>query len=1142
MLKIITGTEQSEKTAQLAEEVKRSVLLGKKTYILIPDQFSLVYDRKLYDVLGPKNFNRVTVLGPKRLSNILIDKYGSCGKYCDDNTRLIMMYKACAEFEKAGGARYYKNSLSKGVFFRSLGEVIDELRGGGASPEAMTAAAEALGGTVADKLYDIGGIYACYLKQLEKYSLKDVNSAAAEASQIISGQGVFIDCDVYIDNFSSFSGDQLRMLEAIFSQADNVCAALTIGSGANASSNLTPFAVCIKTKADLKRIAQSTGHAVTEERAPEGDPNAIRSLCNNIFSPVRKPVSNGEGVKIVYSADEYSQAEFVFAEISRLVREGICSYGETAVISRDLEGVSGLLEDLAYRYEIPLFVDLRKSVSQSSPVLFINAVFDIVCSKSLKTRSVLSYIKSPFSQLGFKPAADLEDYSFKWSVEGDMWLSDFTALDKNDRNAEEKLSEINKLRRQVIRPLISLKESCENATAASITEALGIFMKTVGIDKAQFRQMETARTEEDASPELNRVLKQTWQMFISAVASIGSTLGDEPMTAQQYRELLSSMLSRMTVSTPPQRLDAVIAASAEHTRLSGIKAAFVIGANDGAFPKTIHSSGLFTDREKLALKRKDIKLESYLETDIQSERFTCLQALSSASDRIYICVPSASRKGDALHPSPLINQIKALFSDDITLNTASLPTSFFCPTKRSALYKYSQLLQTAPRKAGAIERALAPYPEYAERTELVERLAKGGEHSLSSRTAKKLMLENGLRASATNIEAYYRCPFSFFCRFGLHIRENTKAELDPLNIGNVTHKCLEVVMSDSNGKYKDDFARMTDEQIEKAVSDCTDDFIRDALGGDFGKTPSFQAAVKLLKSRAALTVCNVRNELKDCEFIPRAFEYKLADENRNSMLTLHADDSTPVSILGSIDRVDILTRGNECYVRVVDYKTGEKAFDYESVYNGINLQMLIYLLAVTSTVNTLNPERKLKPAGIIYMTAKSQKSYIGKRELSACKDPAKLMEKTTSKRLGAFSRNGVIIADYGISKIMGKNYKHFSPVPVSTEKGTKGRPDTDRFYESKKDFALSEEALNRLMDFAKDKITEMANRLVRGEIPAMPTASEGSSPCDSCDYRSVCGQADREDKRQIKSEDKLLLLNKIGANSTETEADSDVVE
>lgn len=1152
MLRIITGTERSDKTYALSLLVRQSVQDGKKVCIIIPDQFSLVYDRKLYDMLGAKAFNKVTVIGPDRLAGKLINSFGASGSYCDDNTRLIMIYKACREFDRSGQARYFRRSLDKGSFFRNISETIDELRQSGCEPEALIAASETLGGTAADKLYDVGSIFYLYRRQLEAHNIRDRSSAIREAAEIITANKVFSGWDVYLDSFSSFSPDQFRMLEAIFRQADSICAALTIGSGINSHSPLSPFAVSVRTRTELERLASDCGHRVVSVKAEDKSSGAIRFLADNVFAnPSRpfQPEETGEGaeeqeeredgkaVKIVYASDENAQAEFVFAEITRLVREKKCSCGEIAVISRDLEGASGLLEEMAYRYELPLFCDLRVNVSLSAPVIFINSVLDCVASGTFRTKAVLSCIKSPLSYVTLSEADLLEDYVMKWSVDGDMWLSSFTAFD-------ESLAEINSVREKVIAPLVKLKSSASDTTAHGISEALLSFMREVRMNSSLFSGFQSMEDGDRQSVELVRQYKQLWQLFLSVIMSVSDTLRDERMTLKEYSELLRAMLSQLTVSSPPQRLDAVIAASAEHSRLSGIKAAFVIGVNDGAFPKTVRLNGLFTEREKLALEKADIHMEKRLDPCVSEERFVCYQALTCASDAVYICVPSAGSKGDMLHPSPLAEQISRMFKDSISVDAASLPTEFYCPAKRAALYKYAELVRTSPEKAAAVEKALSCFDGYKRRIDFAKASALPPDHKLSAATAKKMFLQNGLRLSATKTDAFFRCPFSYFCKYGLKIQSSKKIELKAASRGSITHRCLESLMSDENGGYKKDFVSLSEASVRKAVSDCTEEYVREVMGGGFGKDGSFSAGIELLREQVVNTVQNVQRELAGSQFIPQAFEYSLDDGDGKPLFRLTADDGTEIILTVFIDRVDIFRSDRQPdkesesadstgYVRIVDYKTGKTDFSYADVYNGVGQQLLIYLLAVTSTMNCLNRDMRLKAAGIMYMKAGDVEGRMlaDRRELKEGLSD----DKRQKIKASAFSRSGVILNDLELADKMNRN-KEFLPVKVN--KPSKKEP-LGAFSANSKKYALSEQTLEKLLQYAKDSLLLMESELASGNIRAFPLRKESFDPCEYCDYKASCQRYGGKYGKQISKEDEKKLLELIGAEISNGEENSD---
>jgi ATP-dependent helicase/nuclease subunit B len=72
---------------------------------------------------------------------------------------------------------------------------------------------------------------------------------------------------------------------------------------------------------------------------------------------------------------------------------------------------------------------------------------------------------------------------------------------------------------------------------------------------------------------------------------------------------------------------------------------------------------------------------------------------------------------------------------------------------------------------------------------------------------------------------------------------------------------------------------------------------------------------------------------------------------------------------GFVDRVDGWVKDGKLYLRVVDYKTGKKTLDLTEIWNGIGLQMLLYLFTL---------ERKgislynicIVPAGVLYLPAR----------------------------------------------------------------------------------------------------------------------------------------------------------------------------
>ena len=88
------------------------------------------------------------------------------------------------------------------------------------------------------------------------------------------------------------------------------------------------------------------------------------------------------------------------------------------------------------------------------------------------------------------------------------------------------------------------------------------------------------------------------------------------------------MLSQSSVATPPQKLDSVIVASAERSRLADPKVVFVIGVNDGIMPFNVKATGLFSDKDKEVLEKSGIKISNNTMWRTAEERFVAYRITS----------------------------------------------------------------------------------------------------------------------------------------------------------------------------------------------------------------------------------------------------------------------------------------------------------------------------------------------------------------------------------------------------------------------------------------------------------------------------------------------------------------------------------
>lgn len=199
--------------------------------------------------------------------------------------------------------------------------------------------------------------------------------------------------------------------------------------------------------------------------------------------------------------------------------------------------------------------------------------------------------------------------------------------------------------------------------------------------------------------------------------------------------------------------------------------------------------------------------------------------------------------------------------------------------------------------------------------------------------------------------------------------------------------------------------------------------------------------------------------------------------------------------MGKIDRLDGFSDGSKDYVRVVDYKTGNKELSLSELYYGLQMQLVIYLKA--SIDKKSKAEKIVVPAGMLYYRIK---------------DPI-LNEKVTpenfeQKTLESLAMNGIVNGDFpmleGSDRNLEQNNGVYQPDYVSSvsniETGKKGQL-------KKSSGVTNTDCLNELIKFTEKKVVDMSEEILDGKTLVNPYKTNESQPksaCMYCAFRSVC--------------------------------------
>lgn len=1094
MLNIIAGGAGCGKTYEMMSRIEEAVKADKDILVIIPDQFSFEFDRALYERIGMVLFNRVNVLSFARTAKDIFIKHGGLkGRYADETVKNILMFRTLKNLLEREGLCFYNRQAKSPMFVESGLEIVKELTLSGITPGQLTDCMEGLDENIRDKVSDIALIYSEYMKMLSDSGFKDGEGDISEAAGRAARFGYFKGKTVFIDAFKSFTADEHAFLETVIAQSESVT--ICLATAEPRSRGYSVFDTVNKTLDKLKNAADE--HGVRTEITLLDTPRRFRSnelafLSGNILRNVRKGYEGDSGaVKLYRSGDSYGEGDFVCSEIRRLVSEEGYSYKDIAVLARQKENYSSVMESSFERYDIPFYTDENHTADHKALFIFAKTALLLAADEKASTEDWLRYMKTGMPGLSDDEIGAVEGYCYKWSVEGEMWSEPFEN-DDVQFGAED-------VRRRITEPVFRLREACRDADGARICESVLDFFDDVGVAETLCRMHDGCRTDDAAALSAVREVRQLWELLCGLLETMNRVLADTELSLESFAELFGNAVSKLKLSSPPQTLDCVQFMAAHTARLAEPKVVFILGANEGLFPFAAKPSGLFSDRDRSALGKAGLPLSGGTADKLSEERFVAYSVLSAASERLYVSWPMADVSGKPLYPSLVVSQITEMFGEDIVSDSESRGLLSFCTTADAAYYQYVQNYKRGDTASASLFAALDEIPEYSARLEYLKRVEYAEEHSLAPKTGRQLF-GNSITLSASRFEDYRKCPFMYYCEKGLRIYPPEKIELDKPSKGNAIHYCLCEILRENS---RDEFVGMSREDISSEVRKHLGNYYRsDAVGGDYGKSRRYKAAYRRLSDTLTDILSRLSEEFRQSSFVPEAYEYRLGRDGDEPALKLVTPNGITVYFEGTVDRVDVFRKDGKAYIRVIDYKSGVKEFRFEDLLYGVNMQMLLYLFALTETEHK-GQFRDAVPSGVLYMPAKDAASGLGRYN-----DDASAIHNET------YRMKGTVLCDKEIVEAMERDVGGLF-IPVKTKK--------DGSYTEASNIVTLEQ-LENLRKYSYKLMEETADSLVNGRIEALPLMDNSEKvPCSYCRYKSICGNYPPVKKRKYDESARRLI-------------------
>ncbi len=1068
MLRLVMGTDWVAVRQELLSRISRDVHQEKPGRIfLVPELISHDMERRLCDAAGDTASRFAEVLSFSRLVCRVSEYVGAQpGECMDAGGRMVAMAAAARSLHSR--LKAYASVETKPEFLSELLQAVDEFKRCCILPGDLATAAQKAQGSLAQKLEELSLLLSAYDSICAQGKMDPADRINWLISQLevceFGREHVF-----YVDGFPDFTRQHMAVLEQLILTSQEVTVGLNCDSP---DTQALAFEKPGQTAAQLLRFARSNGVEVEILRLDDRS-GPLGSVCRSLFQG--KLPQNVQAVQAVRAEDVVAETEFAADRIMELVASG-SRFRDISVVCSDGNVYVNYIQLLFPRWGIPVYQSGTEDILEQSVMTMVLAALEAAVN-GLEQQCVLRYLHSALSPLEPDLCDLVENYAITWSIHGKGWLTRWDRhpeglSGKWTEKTDRELAALNRARSLAMEPLAALNDDLLGAKdLAGQVQALFAFLEAIDLRQ----RLESLASEMDAGGD-NRsaqILNQLWEILLSALEQMQGVLGDTLWDADAFLRLLTLLLRQYDVGTIPPSLDAVTVGTPNAMRCQQAKHVLILGVSEGALPGYPGSTGLLSDQERIALRDMGVPLTGGATEGIQAEFSEIYGVFCGAERSVTVCCSG--------QPSFLHRRLAEMSGGEVRLGK-SIGSAAWDRMDASAFLAANQAME----RAGSMQLSR----EYAA-------VAARASHSFGSVKRENIPALYGekLTLSASQIDTQAQCRLYHFLRYGLRARERKEATVDPAEFGTYVHAVLEKTAAKvmSLGGFHN-------VSLEETL-DIARQFSGEYTQQRFNQIDSQRLQYLLTRNsqELELIVEELWQELKGSGFAPNAFELHFGDGGEAPAIRIPAD-AMEACLQGYVDRVDIWQQGGKHYFRVVDYKTGSKDFDYCDIYNGVGLQMLLYLFAMARSGGGIC-------AGVQYFPA---------RVKILPSDGRPTQEDAQQQRQKQWVRKGLLLDREDVLAAMDPSE---DMIRLSCSRKKDGSLKGD--LASSQQFTLLETYIFTLL-------TAMVGDIASGDVTANPyTRGSAHNVCTYCPYGSICHSGSVAGRRNYKAMDREEFWTKM---------------
>ena len=1107
-LQLYLGNSGSGKSYELYQKIIKSSRQSPQTQhlVIVPEQFTMQIQKELVSLHPNKGILNIDILSFQRLAYRIFEEVGADRRTVLEETgKTLLLRRAAGKHQNE--LQVLKGNLKKKGYLAQVKSLISEFNQYDIDADKMDKMLQ----SVQDKprlyykLKDLELLYGYFQEELSgKYITSEEILEAL--CQVADRSRLLKDCVIALDGFTGFTPVQMKLLERLMVLAKEVYVTVTIDSRADfyrIYGEHELFYLSKKTIRGVSELAKKTGCEILEPVIFGGQENArmesprfhnspqLAFLEKHLFREGKTSVmaQEVEDISIHVAANPATEAHYVAREIRKLIRQG-ARYQDMAIIVGDMEAYKNYLPHVFAKYDIPVFLDSTRAVFSNPFVEFIRAALEMV-QKDYTRVTVFRLLRTGLCELKKEQIDLLENYILAAGIRGfARWNRTFDKVIKGFD--QEQVQQCEEMREHLMGHLVGFTKGIRSSKGSTREKTVALYDLITGFQIQNQLDRYEKQFQKEGKRELEKEYAQVYALVMGLFDKLVELMGEETLSLLEYTELLEAGFEELKVGIIPPSTDQIQVGDLTRTRLKDIRFLFFLGMNDGWVPSGKAAGGLLSEMEREELRGSGVELSPTARQDVYIQKFYLYLTLTKPSEKLYLSYCKSGSDGTAMRPSYIVRAIKKIFPGLREVdeeNSQDLVSRAVSP--KMGLQELAQgmrALQEKPPEEDWLE-LLCWYwgkEEFCKETEkLLEAAFLRFTDQGIGKAARKLYGET-LVNSVSRLEKFASCAMAHFLQYGLQLKEKNEYTYRAVDTGNIVHQAVELFsrkMKEQNLDWKTLEDAKRDQLAEECVQEITEGYREDILHSSARSEYMIQRIRRIIRR----TVWALQKQIVAGEFVPENFEVAFSQVAALKTANIVLSDTEKMRLQGRIDRIDICEKDEEVYVKVIDYKSGNTAFDLNALYYGLQLQLMVYLNAAIELEKRVHPDKKILPAGIFYYHVKDP-------VVSAEADET--VEEVEKKLLRELRLNGIVNDEKQIYQAMDQYMeKNSDVIPVTVNKDGSL---------SKLSRAVSTQQFEKLSRFVQDKMQKIGQQILDGEITANPFERKTQTACDYCIYRPVC--------------------------------------